>query len=223
MGLLGGLIGGVIAGVIGALAWAGISYGTGYEIGWIAWIIGGMVGLGVAVGDRRESGTPAGILAAVIAIISILGGKYLAVDWIIAKGFDADQRLQMGQDAANDDEFVLSFVADEVAMDWTEAGRAVNWPDGVDPNYAALQTDYPTDVWAEAQRRWAGLSHSEQQAYRADARDTTLAGADLLTTEFRGELAREGFIQSFGLFDVLFFGLAIVTAFKVGASEIGGS
>ena len=41
-----GIIGGALGGLIGAVIWAGISYFTGYEIGWIAWGVGGMVGLG---------------------------------------------------------------------------------------------------------------------------------------------------------------------------------
>jgi hypothetical protein len=38
--------------------------------------------------------------------------------------------------------------------------------------------------------------------------------------ELRGELTQVGFLGSFGLLDLIFFGLAVVTAYKVAASSV---
>jgi phosphate/sulfate permease len=71
-----GIIGGLIAAVIGAGVWAAIAYFTGYEIGWIAWGIGALVGFVAAKAAGDDAGDGLGIVAAVIAVLAILGGKY---------------------------------------------------------------------------------------------------------------------------------------------------
>lgn len=222
MNLIGGLIGGAIAGVIGAAVWCGISYGTGYEIGFIAWGIGAVVGFGVAAGGKGEGATP-GILAVALAVASILGGRYAAIQMIVNKELGSDTELVDEAVATLDDPEVLtSYIADEVVIEYEEAGKAVNWPAGVDPMDAYEEWQYPKDVWVDAKNRWQAMSQQEREEYRdyveQDIRQNAAVGIEM----FRDMAAKEGFAASFDWMDILFFGLAIVTAFKIaGSGRIG--
>ena len=222
MNILGGLIGGAIAGVIGAAVWAGISYGTGYEIGWIAWGIGAVVGFGVAAGCKGGGAIP-GILAVVLAVVSILGGRYAAIQLMISKELGDDSQIIESEVSALDDPVLLiSYIADEVAYEFVEAGKEVKWPPGVDPGTATEQWEYPQDVWAEAQRRWQAMSEEDREAFRAAIEQDIRQNMPASMTQIRGQIAKEGFVQSFDWMDILFFGLAIVTAFKIaGSGKIG--
>ena len=78
------LIGGIVAGVAGALVWGGITYATKMEVGWIAWGVGFCVGVAVRylAGGAEHAGL--GVMAAGIAIGSVVLGKFLAVHWLVA-------------------------------------------------------------------------------------------------------------------------------------------
>jgi hypothetical protein len=71
------LVGAVIGGVLGALVWAAVTYFFKVEVGYIAWGVGGLVGLGaLAMGGR---GAATGGACALIALLAIFAGKFLAV------------------------------------------------------------------------------------------------------------------------------------------------
>ena len=81
------LMGGAIAAAIGAIAWGLVGWLTGMELGILAWGIGGLVGLGV-----MRAGTPSAstaIAAGVLALVAIMGGKILAIQFALP-GFARD-------------------------------------------------------------------------------------------------------------------------------------
>ena len=112
----------------------------------------------------------------------------------------------------DDDELVVSYLADEVVAEFEAAGKPVDWPEDIVVATASAEADYPSDVWAEALARWDAQSADEREAYRAELKRNVEANAEL----FRATIASVGFTQTFGMMDVIFFGLAILTAFKVG-------
>jgi len=77
------LAAGVAVAVAGALIWNLIATVFGYEIGLLAWAIGGIVGF--AVTATGSNGLNAGIACGVLALVAILGGKYM-----IYSGFKDD-------------------------------------------------------------------------------------------------------------------------------------
>ncbi len=77
------LLGGVIAAVLGAAAWGLLTWSTGWEIGYAAWAIGGLVGFGVATLGGR--GQVMAVTAALLAALSIFGGKMLAIRMVAEK------------------------------------------------------------------------------------------------------------------------------------------
>lgn len=206
-GLVRSLIGGLVGGAIGAAIWAGITYGTGMEIGWIAWGVGFLVGLGVriACGDSAEGVLPGGV-AVVAAVLALLVGKYAAIQLLlqqempdIAVSFTATD-LKVG-------------LADEVVAEWQAEGRQMNWPNGMSVEEATEEADYPPKVWQEAETRWAKFTPDEQQKMIQDQQQEF----DAAIGDFSDEIAMEAFKESFSPIDLLFFGLAIFTAFKLGS------
>ena len=206
---------GALAGLVGASVWAGIALFTGYEVGWIAWGIGALVGVAVRFASKREAtytGDAAedaireieaasdqmgpGVVAAAIAIVSVLVGKYVAVMLLIGSLSATDF----------DDEVLISYVADEVVRQYVAEGRAVNWPEDVDPQFAAAEADYPPDVWAEASQRWEEMSEDE----RAQFEENTAAMVAAMIEQNRAG----AWLATFSPIDLLWFGLAAWTAFK---------
>lgn len=210
------VIGGLIGGAIGALAWAGVVVFTGYEVGWIAWGVGGLVGYGVAKGneDGARSSTAAGTLAVVIAALAIVAGKYAGIQSVMPSD---DEIMAMFTANFESEEYLISYVADEVVAEYVAAGLGVDWPAGVDPSQAAYEVDYPADVWAEADARWAARSEQERTDFRAAREAETMASVSESMPEIRAALVGGGFAGSFTPMDLIFFGLAMVTAFGVGS------
>jgi hypothetical protein len=214
---LSAVIGGVVGGMIGAGVWAAIAYFASLEVGWIAWGVGLLVGVGVAMGNRGEGSTAAGVMAAVIALLSVAAGKYAAVQLLVP---DESELVANSVAALENKELLVSYVADGVVVEFEAEGRPVDWPAGSDPQQAAEQADYPADVWAVAQARWDSMPADSQEVFRMQI----AANIEASAAAFRDALAQQGFLGSFGLFDIVFFGLAIYTAFKIAqAGSLKGS
>jgi len=70
---------GTAAGLLGALIWGMLVYFTGYKIGYIAIGVGALTGFGVRMGLGGEGGFDTGMIAAIIAMISVILGEYLII------------------------------------------------------------------------------------------------------------------------------------------------
>ena len=217
MNFIGALTGGAIAGLVGAAVWAGIAYGTGYEIGWIAWGIGLLVGLGVVVGGKSP-GVAGAVLAVVITVGSILLGKYATVELLLNKEL-ANASADLSKEYT--EENYISFLADLIVAEREENGEPVDWPAGVDPSEAMVERDYPADVWREANAKWAELPEERREEFKKAVLEQMQQNIELYVDQMHSQIAQEGFIQSFSGMDLLFFGLAIYTAFQAAIS--GGS
>lgn len=201
--MIKGLILGLIAGVIGAGVWAAVSFYTGYEVGFIAWGIGLLVGIGMIAGAQDQASGATGAVAAVIALAAVLGGKYATVHL----AFEDLVQASGGWTYTEHDMLVVH--ADEVVVEWEDEGRTVDWPSGMTIDEAYEEEDYPPEVWAEARTRWDALSDQDQKTMLAEYQ----AGAQAAMSQAR----QEGFLRSFSLFDILWIGLAVVTALKLGS------
>lgn len=228
MSLLKMAIGGAVAGLIGAAIWAAIGYFTGLEIGWIAWGIGMLVGIGVRVVGSQEiatfdkvqkrmvrttvgaEGPVAGMVASVLAVVSVLAGKYALVHlFLSAPASSIEDFLE--------DDAMISSIADQIVIEHESSGRTVSWPAGVAADEAYERADYPPEIWTEAESRWNAVPPEEKESLKA-------AQAQLIGEAFENLEGAESsmFLASFGAFDLLWFGLAAVTAFRLGASAASG-
>jgi len=213
MNTIGGIIGGLIGGLVGALIWAGISAWTGYEIGWIAWGIGGLVGLGCVKGGKG-GGVPVAVIAVVITILSLVAGKYAAIEFILAGQVgNKDEFIETAIAELDGEDLVISYLADDIIQERISRGEAVEWPEGSLPDEAAEQADYPPDIWTEAVSEWEHRSADDKAAYREELSEQMRINIDA----WYDEVSMIGFADSFNLMDLIFFGLAVVTAFQIAA------
>ncbi|MFT7464390.1 MAG: hypothetical protein ACI9EF_002746 [Pseudohongiellaceae bacterium] len=102
--------------------------------------------------------------------------------------------------------------ADQVGEEYEGAGRDVSWPAIPEDAERFEAEHYPVDVWTEAARRW---QEEINDADREATRERVYAWIELTNDEW----VMVTFKDAFALLDIVFFGLAIVTAFRIG----GGS
>jgi hypothetical protein len=207
MSIVKGAVGGVIAGVVGAAIWAGIVYATSREVGIVAWGVGGLVGLGVRLGVQEAHGFKYGGLAAGLALFALLLGKYAAVHLIVA-----GIKIDAGDLKVTEQEMILS-KAEDIVKDRQAKKQKVNFAPGMTLEKASKQQDFPADVWKEATSKWNALPQDE--------RTKIMKERDRETEELLGNLKavvrRKGFLESFSGYDLLWFGLAMFTAFRLGS------
>lgn len=206
MGVPGAAIGSAIGGVIGAFVWWAIATYANLEIGWIAWGIGALTGFGAAKGAGGEASALTGGLAVVVALLSIVGAKYAVATLGIAEAMETPM-------APIEGELAISYVADDVVLEFEEEGRSVEWPEGAGYVMPSAEEHYPADVWALAVERWEALGAEGRDARIRDWTRTREEGRQAFAAALRDQWFRD----SFALMDILFLGLAVVTAFKIGA------
>lgn len=190
-----GFIGSVIGGAIGAAIWTLISYFTHLESGWIAWGVGFLAGIGMACAGGR--GVSAGLLASVVAIGAIVGGKYATVHMEVN-----DHVHSIGEFTAAD---AKSYMAGELMDEYVRQGRTMEYDD---------DGNYPAEVWDDTNAQWAAMSPTERHQYTLDTR----AKVSREIEESKTTLEAVGMIASLGLFDVLWVLLAVSTAYKLGSA-----
>lgn len=199
-------IGGLIGGLIGAAIWAGITYFTNYEIGWIAWGVGFLVGLGVRMGAQDLEGAVPGGLAVLLAVLAVVGGKYAAASLIVSKVV-AEHGITISA------EDMKQSIAGEILEERKQKGPPINWPPGKNEETALSLHDYPVDIQQEALKRWDAIPPAEQQQ-KIEQQKQEIAQMRQMIQGFAHKAA---FMASFGIMDLLFFGLAAFTAFKLGS------
>lgn len=208
-----GFLGGTIAAAIGAGIWAAVALLFDYELGILAWGIGGMVGFGVALGNRGEGSQAAGILAAALAVMSVSVGKYVAYESFMPSAEEIVSDYAAG--LQENEELLISYIADDVVEELEQAGQTIAWPPLPDDEFPDEEVDYPADVWTKAVARYGDMSETERGAFR----DGIVADVESNIVESIGLMRAEAsFATTFGPYDVLFLGLAVFTAFRIGAS-----
>jgi hypothetical protein len=208
------IIAGAIGGLVGGAIWAGISYATNYEIGWIAWGVGLLVGVCVRVSaGEHEEGFAPGLTAAVVAIVAVLGGKYAAYS-MQAASVRGEILPVLAVDA---DDVIMSF-ADEIVHEREERGQTVAFPAGKSVDTATSQADYPPDVWQQASQKWQAIGPAEQEKKLAERREEIKQWMSVM-----GNALVPPFSETFSLFDALWFFLAAGTAYKLGHGNIASS
>lgn len=224
MNLPMGIVAGGLAGVLGAAAWAALAYFANVEIGWLAWGIGGLVGFSTAAGAAmggsgpKASGQLLGAIAVVITLLSLCLGKFAIVEIGIQQALT---QITEGLDGEPmEDEMLVSFLADEIGEethgeDWWDQ---YEWPLNTDGEEPSAEADYPPELWKPAAKKWGAMSAEEQAAYRDQKTAELKAGMEEFADTMVNTARQEGFLATFGVMDLLFFGLAVMTAWGMGSS-----
>jgi hypothetical protein len=213
--LILGSVGAAIGGAVGAGIWAAVAYNLGFHMSYIAILIGVLTGAGMRAGVRGYAGGLTGALAALIAAGAVAGGHYWTVSLVV------DRYVQRGPSAHAivTDEFATAKLADAIADEHAKNGVKDAWPGGTRPEYIHEKEEYPSNVWAEAEDRWAKMSPDERSQMK---RDLEAFVKDRLKDAVASVKA-EGFLSSFSPFDALWFILAIFSAFRIGSGGSLGS
>ncbi len=210
------VIGGLTGALIGAVIWVVTGYLSGLEVGWIAWGIGLLAGLGTRFSTRREEQAAGsivqGVTAAVVAVAVVLGAKCVVV---LLQVRDARQEVRKITEKEASDEAMIMPLANLIAKERTDAGQPLDWPPGITYDTASQQAHYPDDVWTAAEERWRTMPEVEREAAREERRKMMRQLEDAIGAE----LERSAFSEFFHAIDVLWIGLAMFTAFRVGMAD----
>jgi hypothetical protein len=204
-----GTLGACIGGVVGAGIWALVAYQIHYEIGWLAIGVGALVGGGMAKGAQGYTGALTGLIAAVIAVGAVLGGRYMAISAIV-DDIGKTATKQMAKISEDDAQVEL---ARTVVHEQEEKGKVLKWPDGMSEEEAETQADFPKEVWAEMDKRWAAMSPDQREDYLNQLRKERKE----LVANVMGVVKDQGFMASFDVIDIVFLLLAVGAGFSIGS------
>jgi hypothetical protein len=207
MSMVTGVVASVVGGAVGAVAWAGVAYATEREIGWIAWGVGALAGYGMSLGLKGVCDRASGFVAALIALAAVGAGKYAVVR------LSAHDAVAEYGDGPVIDYDVVSILADEVAVEWEEEGRSLEWPADMSMQEAFEAEDYPAGVWEEAEARFAAMTPGALAVKKQEIAEQRAVVLALVERQ----IAAAGFEASFGAYDLLWAFLAIGTAFQLGS------
>ncbi|MEA2709900.1 MAG: hypothetical protein QOF78_2501 [Phycisphaerales bacterium] len=192
----GTIISGVAA-LIGAFIWFAIAKGIEREIGWVAWGIGVMAGFGMMIGANGNSVT-AGMIAAIMATAGIMLGKVMVFCFVVLPMFSNILDKTFGRISAAD-KLELTITDQQLEKKKIDVESA---------------TDAQRDIAkGEAKTLIAKMDAKTRQAETQKAVDSF----NRLVDEARDEIpkSRLFFSTMFAPIDILFFVLAVASAFKV--------
>jgi hypothetical protein len=185
-----GLAFATVGAVAGALVWGAIIQTTGWSLWILAPIVGGAAGFGMMKGTQMRGSPAAGVGAAVVTILAIIGTRYYVVNQAVAEEMKVDH------------EVVLESLTYEVATELEESGAEVVGDDG----------DFLPAVYQRAQATWDAMSPGEQQAYAANLQDESEAATAVLTPLT--------LIFDFGIIGTFCAALSAGAAFKAGSKTL---
>lgn len=206
------VLGGVVAAVIGAVIWGALVAFLDREIGYVAWGIGVLVGAGVRQGLRE--GETAVLLCGGLAAASILAGKVMAFQFVGSAQIEA-----LAEGGFTREEY------DELKRDAEGFARIDPTSPGELSRYL-VQHQYTEAESAESvsdeEREW----FLEEQAPRLSEFTAARGGAsyeewrqssiDAATRAMRRLPMKQRLLSMLGPLDLVFIGLGLWTAVKVG-------
>lgn len=207
--VLFGIIGSVIGGALGAGLWALVIVFAERELSLIAIGVGALAGIGMALGAQTERNFATGIIAAVIALLGIGAGKYIAVDHLSGKAL---ARIAATMPTVTAD-VAKAHIAEGVTKEFVSAQKKLTWPEGKNLESAANLTDYPKEVVKDVEARWALMDSAAQTSYMNQMHESRTA----FITDKKSEVRSEVFKSAFRPIDLLWAAVAIFAAFKFGA------
>ncbi len=215
MSILRWLVGGLLGGAAGVILWVLVGYFAHLEVGWIAWVVGFLTGVGVryaAYLNNEDASFAKGALACIMAVGAIFLAKFLVFS-LLTSGRGSEPVVHRAMPKRFDDEEMVAAMAGDLADEATERGEKIAWPPGASLDTAAQKSDFPPNIWKNAQDRWNRMGPKERQ----EATRVRM----LLAMAVAEQSRRPDFGEFFTPWDLLWFGLAIVTAYKVGVGSYG--
>lgn len=217
MSITSAAVGAAIGAALGGAIWAAIVHFTGFEVGYVAVGVGALAGFGAVTAAKGQTSRNTGVAAAVCAVLAILGAKYVVVYTVLSQmdlGFDESFSAMQFSDEAVQERLAIEIIDERI-----DAGKEVSWPAGVDEDEAQWPGEYPKDIVADATSRWNALSVDARAAKREEMQSQVREMVEAFGRLRSPSVQWEMYVSTFDLFDVLWIGLALVTAYRVGARE----
>lgn len=201
------LVAASIAAFVGALAWKFIAVTFNYELGMVAWAIGGLIG--AAAVYYGAEGENAGYLCGVLALVAILGGKYLVASAFTESYFN-DIQSEMSQE---DLDAAATGMRDMAQLVQTALENDDNLREFL-VEYEYVPETHPDEISqyvVDTQREQLEVVFEDMEPMLQMNSGDDLEGAlgSFATTEV--------FKASFGWLDLLFLLLGVSTAYRMAA------
>jgi hypothetical protein len=202
------VLAGILFGILAAVVWTLIVYFTGYEIGWVAWGVGALIGFAV-VKSAHEPNASLGPTAAALAAASLILAKVLIVEFAAPSAVTKEALKNRETVAAL---FLLDMrIHKSFSPDVQATIEQLDGHPGTLSDQQRSQLEQQVESEAMA-RATAATPAERERVVRAGV------GRMLDAMGFFGALK-----QAFSLWDVLWFGLAISSAFKIAQRASGPS
>ena len=190
----------------GAVVWAGVGYFTRIESGWVALGIG--AGIGALMAWLGARGRPLAVTAALLALVSILAGKWFANDAMLRR------EIRRGAEAE------LTVEAYRSYSEKAEAFAALPKPiesSTLRAQPLLLGSEKGDGITDDELERWRATVGKDLEAFLAERPDHATWQAKLvdraISQALTHELRVEAYEKSLSGFDILWVLLGVVSAF----------
>lgn len=189
------ILAGGIAGVLGGAIWAVIVAVTDYEVGWVAWGVGGLVGWAMTKATQQRS-TRLAMIAAGLAVLGLLCGKIFIQYFVTRPAFE--------QAVRDDTDAIGSALAAKMREESTF------------PPEIQTQLDELGEADTVSDALWRSMvAAGHQKAAELTEEERTAVLGDYVASVSRGVGPWQQLAWGFSLYDLLWFGLAVSTAWRM--------
>ena len=203
----------LIGGGIGVALWVVIGRLFGGEARWGALAVGGIVGFGMAVGADERANLLSGVLAAVIALGAIAIGKKVNADY-----WSMSLAEQVTTARANADDAKVKLAGDVVRV-YEATRKPLRWPERMTADSARVIADFPSDVWADVEKVWSGMSQELRDRRIEEAQAKNDRAAHELAEETRRDAPATILARSWSGHSLYLTLAGVVCAFAVGRAS----
>lgn len=207
--MLRGLVGALIGGLIAAAAWALIAYYLNRESTLVALGVGVLVGKGMQYGLTESPGTRSGAIAALVALATIVAGKFAAVQIIIREDMERAAFMQPVNEEAC--KIQLGFA---VMEELEKEGKSLKWPEGRNADNLEHFEEFPDQIRNEVDAEWMAMTPEE----KTDFTKATQLAYDQYRQDVAADASVTGFVNSFSFYDILWGALAMAAAAGIGST-----
>jgi hypothetical protein len=202
MSLSKGIAGSIIGAAVGSIVWVGLSAASGWGLGLMGIVVGGLAGFGMGQGVQGRGGLHAGIGAAAVALMAVLGARFAVTQMEMSRFMEEGSRVseEDAVDALATQEFERLRAAGDEFEDW-------------DPE----NEDWPEIVRYRSELAWSQMSQLDRDAMISE-----------MEAEGRAEMEDAAPIAGIAAFlfstlrpsGLLLLGLAMSTAYKIGSTDM---
>ncbi len=200
-----------VAALLGALLWKFIAVTFNFELGLIAWLIGGAIGYSAAMAGASGQNTAA--VCAILALMAIFGGKYMATSSLIS---DATAAINNADETG---ELALKTIYEVLQSDATYFSETVTDEESL--RAFMVERDYSSaadagSVTEEEIEQFKTLEQPQLEELLNNPQSYEDWKNNTLATTLENMSTLDIMMENLGLLDIVFLFLGIGTAYRLG-------